>query len=85
MLAIFAALYAEHGQRPEDLQPDLAVVSGDEDETEAWLKSSVELEARAARRRARKAELDEDWEDEVDHIAMSSRLWGLVSLLKLPC
>jgi origin recognition complex subunit 5 len=78
LLAIFAAIYAEHAARPEDLQTSLDDSS--EDEPERTYLPTVEMQrAKAARRRDREIERDEMWEDEVDHLTMSVKLWGLVS------
>ncbi|KAL1411514.1 hypothetical protein Q8F55_002475 [Vanrija albida] len=72
VLAMFASLYAEHGVRPEDL------AESDEEE----VLGATAAVARAERKRARQAERDEQWEDEVDALAMSVRLWSLIPELE---
>lgn len=47
---------------------------------ERWLPSIDELAARATKRRKREVERDERWEDEVEHLTMSVKLWSLVGL-----
>lgn len=75
LLAIFASLYAEHAERPDDLAPTLddSEDSGDEYSTVAQRLARVE------KRRRKDAEREERWDDEVDHLTMSVRLWALVS------
>lgn len=67
LLAMFSSLYAEHGSRPEDLESD-----GEVGVTAAQIE----------RKRARHAERDEQWEDEVDALAMSVGLWSLIPELE---
>ena len=82
LLALFASLYAEHAPRPEDLQ---GYVDGDEDldegEDDGWLPTVAQAKAREERIRKKEVERDERWEDEVDHLTMSVRLWSMVSEL----
>jgi origin recognition complex subunit 5 len=78
LLAIFAALYAEHAVRPEDLVLGLDDLSSEDEED--WALGNVALaQKRAERARAKEKELDDYWEEEVDHLTMSSNLWALVS------
>ncbi|TXT08935.1 hypothetical protein VHUM_02409 [Vanrija humicola] len=67
LLAMFASLYAEHGVRPTDLESDDEVAV-----------TAAQIE----RKRARAAERDEQWEDEVDAVAMSVGLWSLIPELE---
>ncbi|WOO80835.1 Origin recognition complex subunit 5 [Vanrija pseudolonga] len=67
LLAMFASLYAEHAARPEDLESDGEVAV-----------TAAQIE----RKRARHAERDEQWEDEVDALAMSVGLWSLIPELE---
>ena len=78
MLALFASLYAEHGTRPEDLQ---AAVNGAESDSESDEDGWLATTGQAERKRKREVERDERWEDEVDHLTMSVKLWSLVGSL----
>lgn len=75
LLAIFAALYAEHAERPDHL----ALALEEESEDELY-PSTAQAVARAEKRRARDLEREEAWDDEVHHLAMSVKLWAMVSL-----
>jgi origin recognition complex subunit 5 len=83
LLALFASLFAEHATRPEDLQAALGEGSGSDSEGEGdgedWPPSIAQATAKAKRKRAREVERDERWEDEVDHLTMSVKLWSMVS------
>lgn len=69
LIAMFAALYAEHGPRPPDLEIQFAY-------------DAYATAADAERRREEEMELDEQWEEEVDHLAHSTKLWSLVPQLE---
>lgn len=75
LLAIFASLYAEHAERPDHL----ALALEDESEDELY-PSAAQAVARAEKSRARDLEREEAWDDEVHHLAMSVKLWAMVSL-----
>lgn len=82
MLALFASLYAEHAERPEDLQlsPDELYSSGsDGEEEDDWGTDVERARKRAEGARRKEVELDEMWEDEVEHLTMSVNLWSMVS------
>jgi origin recognition complex subunit 5 len=85
ILALFASIYAEHAPRPEDLQARFGGTESSSDESDsggdAWPVSVSQAAAKAARKRAREVERDQRWEDEVDHLTMSVKLWSLVSTL----
>ncbi|KAK4684224.1 hypothetical protein P7C73_g5969, partial [Tremellales sp. Uapishka_1] len=81
-LAIFAAIYAEHAERPEDLQASLSDSSSSEDADE-WDDATIkELAEKAGRKRTRQTERDERWEEQVDHLTMSVKLWALIPELE---
>lgn len=81
LLAIFASIYAEHAPRPEDLQMGLADWSSDDGEEDWALGSAAIAQKRAERVRAKEKERDDRWEEEVDHLTMSTSLWALVRRL----
>jgi origin recognition complex subunit 5 len=66
---MFSSLYAEHAPRP----PELEI---------AFAYDAYQSLAETQRRRDEEIELDERWEDEVDHLAHSTRLWSLVPELE---
>lgn len=69
LIAMFAALYTEHGPRPPDLEIQFAY-------------DAYATAADAERRREEEMELDEQWEEEVDHLAHSTKLWSLIPQLE---
>lgn len=69
LLAMFSSLYAEHAPRPPDLEIRY--------EFDAYQSA-----ADAERRREEEMELDERWEEEVDHLAHSTKLWSLIPELE---
>ncbi|BEJ15621.1 hypothetical protein CspHIS471_0502260 [Cutaneotrichosporon sp. HIS471] len=69
LLAMFSSLYAEHAPRP----PELEIAFG---------YDAYQSLAESERRRDEEMELDERWEDEVDHLAHSTRLWSLIPELE---
>jgi origin recognition complex subunit 5 len=71
LLAMFASLYAEHAVRPHELD-----ASDDED------ADPFASPAAATRRRERQIARDDVWEDHVDHLAFSTRLWALIPELE---
>jgi origin recognition complex subunit 5 len=80
---MFSSLYAEHAARPEDLLASLDD-SDDEDgsrEIDAW-RNPAAAAARAQRKRERERARDEAWEDEVDHLTFSTKLWALIPELE---
>lgn len=96
LLALFAALYAEHAERPVELQPSLEDGYDDLDSEgegaggDEWtglasrddFLNSVEHQVkRVERKQKRESEREERWEDEVWHLTMSSGVWGLVGPL----
>jgi len=85
LLALFASIYAEHAERPEDLQAALGDASPSSDEKDGWLPSIAQSQALAEKRRKRDTERDGRWEDEVDHLTMSVKLWSLVSETNQTC
>lgn len=83
LLGMFSSLYAEHAARPEDLLASLDD-SDDEDgsrEIDAW-RNPAAAAARAQRKRERERARDEAWEDEVDHLTFSTKLWALIPELE---
>ena len=78
LLALFASLYAEHASRPEDLLPGQEDGWSSDDGDDGWRPSIETAQRRAERIRRKEQERDEMWEDEVDHLTMSTRLWSLV-------
>jgi origin recognition complex subunit 5 len=90
LLALFAALYAEHAERPPDLQPFPDDYESDDsmdgespldtngNRGGSWLVSAEERKRRDDKRKARDNEVEERWEDEVWHLTMSVKLWGMV-------
>ena len=80
MLALFASLYGEHATRPEDLVPSIDEGWSDADEEDGWRPSVDAAQRRAERIRRKELERDEMWEEEVEHLTMSTRLWSMVSL-----
>ncbi|KAL7421631.1 hypothetical protein Q5752_003400 [Cryptotrichosporon argae] len=87
LLALFAALYAEHAPRPEDLDPS-ALSDDDDAALRRWPPPSTSsvntaaVVARLERRRAHEIEADEQWEDVVDALTMSAKLWALIPELE---
>ncbi|ORX36634.1 origin recognition complex subunit 5 C-terminus-domain-containing protein [Kockovaella imperatae] len=78
MLAMFASLYAEHATRPPDLEP--AFGDWDTEDLDAemdWLPSVDRSRNREQARRRREQEREELWEDEVDHLTMSVKMWSM--------
>ncbi|BEI92601.1 uncharacterized protein CcaverHIS019_0502290 [Cutaneotrichosporon cavernicola] len=69
LIAMFSSLYAEHAPRP----PELEIAFG---------YDAYQSLAESERRRDEEMELDERWEDEVDHLAHSTRLWSLIPELE---
>jgi origin recognition complex subunit 5 len=53
--------------------------SDEDPEEDGWLSSVEQQKAKMERRKAREDEMEERWEDEVWHLTMSVRLWGVVS------
>lgn len=86
LLAMFSSLYAEHAPRPEDLQASFNGDSDSEGEADGssggWLNPAAVGAAAAQRRRERELARDEAWEDEVDHLTFSAKLWALVPELE---
>jgi origin recognition complex subunit 5 len=82
MLALFASLYAEHAERPDDLAA--AYGSDDDEDTEdlGAYPSAAQLQARAERRLLRDREKQDKWDDEVDHLTMSVKLWAMIPELE---
>lgn len=76
LLAMFASLYAEHAPRPEDEATD-----EQSQQPEVYLPPA-EAAARAKRRRELEIEREERWEDEVDQLAFSTKLWSLIPELE---
>lgn len=74
---MFAALYAEHAARPEDLIDD----SESEGEQDPFQSPAIAA-ARATRRRAREVAREEAWDDEVDQLTFSVKLWALIPELE---
>ncbi|CAK9781969.1 hypothetical protein CC85DRAFT_138693 [Cutaneotrichosporon oleaginosum] len=69
LLAMFSSLYAEHAPRPAELEISFGY-------------DAYQTVAETERRRDEEIELDERWEDEVDHLAHSTRLWSLIPELE---
>ncbi|WVQ99429.1 hypothetical protein IAU59_006564 [Kwoniella sp. CBS 9459] len=96
LLALFSALYAEHAPRPDDLLPSLGEANGDsysssdseanrQDDMDLWERSypsAAELTAKADRKRKRESEREKRWDDQVDGITMSAKLWGMIPRLE---
>ncbi|EIW70339.1 hypothetical protein TREMEDRAFT_68006 [Tremella mesenterica DSM 1558] len=79
MLAMFSSLFSEHVPRPEDLDSS---GSESEEEMDGWLVSVEEQRKRVERKRRREEERDLKWEEEVEHLSMSVRLWTLIPQLE---
>ncbi|GMK55931.1 hypothetical protein CspeluHIS016_0209870 [Cutaneotrichosporon spelunceum] len=69
LLAMFSSLYAEHASRPPELE-------------NAYGYDAYASLAESARRRGEEIELQDRWEDEVDLLAHSTRLWSLIPELE---
>lgn len=86
LLALFASLYAEHGRRPPELEAE-AYDSSDNEEENVFRTgryvTAAEAEVKARRKRDREIELEEDWEDYVDHLTFSVKLWQLIPELEI--
>ncbi|WVF71487.1 hypothetical protein IAT40_006293 [Kwoniella sp. CBS 6097] len=95
LLALFSSLYAEHAPRPDDLLPSIggegytsssASSSDDEnrDELDRWAasRSVAELAAKVDRKRKRENDREKRWDDQVDGIAMSTKLWSMIPQLE---
>ena len=83
LLAMFASLYAEHAERPPELQArygdDESSDDGEQSEAEeGWIPTVEGQRRKAERKRKREVDREERWEDEVDHMTMSVKLWSLV-------
>jgi origin recognition complex subunit 5 len=78
LLAIFSSLYAEHATRPSDLE---GMDSDDENGFDPFEAPAVAA-ARATRRREKEIALEEAWDDAVDHLAFSVKLWALIPELE---
>ena len=79
LLALFASLFGEHAVRPEDLVPSIDDGWSDADEEDGWRPSVDAAQRRAERIRQKELERDERWEEEVEHLTLSTRLWSMVS------
>jgi origin recognition complex subunit 5 len=79
LLALFASLFGEHAVRPEDLVPGIDDGWSDADEEDGWRPSVDAAQRRAERIRQKELERDERWEEEVEHLTMSTRFWSMVS------
>lgn len=93
LLAMFASLYAEHGPRPPELELETLDESDGEDTPQrprddgnvfaaGHYVTAAEAERKARRKRDREIELEEDWEDYVDHLTFSVKLWQLIPELE---
>lgn len=87
LLAIFASLYAEHAPRPahllptaEDDQSDDSHSSEDEPGLGEYL-TIAEQAARAEKRGKKDGLKDDMWDEEVEHLTMSIKLWSLVRFI----
>lgn len=82
LLAIFASLYAEHAPRPTHLLPtpedDDSGSSSDEDGTRGDYLTIAEQAARAERKSRKDNVKDDMWDEEVEHLTMSVKLWSMV-------
>ncbi|KAK6910049.1 hypothetical protein I203_104078 [Kwoniella mangroviensis CBS 8507] len=83
LLALFSSLYAEHAERPEDLQASLGGESSSSgEEGDDWLPSVAEQSAKVERKRKRDNEREKRWDDSVEELSMSVKLWGLIPQLE---
>lgn len=86
LLAIFASLYAEHGPRPDHLLDDGEADDeedgppSDEDINGGEYLTIAEQAARAEKKRRKDGLKDDIWDEEVEHLTMSVKLWSLVRL-----
>jgi origin recognition complex subunit 5 len=79
LLAIFAALYAENGPRPAHLlaTPEDDYDSSSEGEQGEYL-TIAEQAAKAEKKTKGDNIKDDIWDEEVEHLTMSVKLWSLV-------
>ncbi|ORY21095.1 origin recognition complex subunit 5 C-terminus-domain-containing protein [Naematelia encephala] len=73
LLALFASLFSEHANRPQDLTAALS----DSDSSDSDF-----IPKAADRKRQRDGEREEVWEQEVEHLTMSVKLWGNIPELE---
>lgn len=76
LIAMFSSLYAEHAPRPEEFDLD------DSDSDTGKYITAAEAAAKSQRRRDREIEHEQRWDDEVDHLAFSTKLWALIPELE---
>ena len=79
LLAIFAALYAENGPRPAHLlaTPEDDYDSSSDGEQGEYL-TIAEQAAKAEKKTKGDNIKDDIWDEEVEHLTMSVKLWSLV-------
>ncbi|WRT66411.1 uncharacterized protein IL334_003367 [Kwoniella shivajii] len=82
LLSLFSSLYAEHASRPEDLQAALGGESSSEEDEFDWLPTVAEQAAKVEKKRKRESEREKQWDENVDELAMSTKLWGLIPQLE---
>ncbi|WVW83954.1 hypothetical protein I302_105977 [Kwoniella bestiolae CBS 10118] len=84
LLALFSSLFAEHAERPEDLQASFGgeLSSSEEEERDDWLPSVAEQSAKVERKRKRDNEQERRWDESVEELAMSVKVWGLILQLE---
>ncbi|WWC89283.1 uncharacterized protein L201_004204 [Kwoniella dendrophila CBS 6074] len=87
LLGLFSSLYTEHSSRPEELQATIGGESSgssseDNEIEDDWLPSIAQQSAKVERKRKREVEREKKWDDHVDELAMSVKVWGLIPQLE---
>jgi origin recognition complex subunit 5 len=79
LLAIFAALYAEHAPRPSHLIASLEDDYDSQDSAGEGEYLTIAEQAAKAESKTRKDNIKDDiWDEEVEHLTMSVKIWSLV-------